>query len=115
MAEAYNVGLGPAAKREIKKLDPVAQRKVIAHLEELASDPRPTGVEKISQNPKFWRTRTSDYRVIYHIDEKSKDILILVVRHRKDAYRNLGKLDARLVAATLRPLLINPPPPTSDT
>src|SRR5262245_47639149 len=101
----YLVRVGSAAAREIKKLDRSAQKKLITALESLATEPRPKGVEKLSHDPRFWRIRNGQYRAIYNIDDDAKTIYVLVVRHRKDAYRNLDSLDQRLVAATLAPLL----------
>jgi mRNA interferase RelE/StbE len=101
----YRVRVGTAATKEIKKLDRSAQGKLIMALELLATDPRPKGVEKLSHDPRFWRIRNGHYRAIYFVDDDAQTIYVLVVRHRKDAYRNLGMLDRRLVAATLAPLL----------
>lgn len=100
----YRVRVGSAATKEIKKLDRSTQGKLITALEMLANDPRPNGVEKLSHDPRFWRIRNGHYRVIYFVDDDAKEIYVLVVRHRKDAYRNLENLDKRLVAATLAPL-----------
>lgn len=97
----YVVAIAPAAEREIRKLGADAQNKVIECLEKLESDPRPNGVEKLSQDPRFWRVKAGKYRVIYAIEDDKKIIIVLIVRHRKDAYRNLEVLDSRLVAATL--------------
>lgn len=35
----------------------------------------------------YWRYRIGDYRVVYQVDEKSKNITILLIAHRKDVYR----------------------------
>jgi hypothetical protein len=43
-----------------------------------------------------------DYRIIYAIEEREESVVIALVRHRKDACRDLGKLDPGLVAETLR-------------
>ena len=97
----FKVSVGSAAVREIKKLDRKAQLRIIECLENLADDPRPKGVEKLQQNPRFWRVRTGEYRIVYNIDDASVIIYVVVVRHRKDAYRGLADLDSKLVAATL--------------
>lgn len=101
----YSVRVAPAAKREIKKLTTDAQIKIVKCLEKLGVNPRPPGVEKLSENPKFLRMRVGDYRVIYHIEDHTEVLVVVVVRHRKDAYRDLDKLDMRLVAARIAPLL----------
>jgi len=67
---SHQVRVGPAASREPKKLDRKSQKRIIETFAALADDPRPHGVEKISNYPKFWRIRVGDYRVIYHISSK---------------------------------------------
>jgi len=101
----YSVFVAPAFKREFKKLGQKVQRKIIKKLEGLAVDPRPAGVEKLSQDPRFWRVRVGDYRIIYAIDDKKSVVVACLVRHRRDAYRDIENLDARLVMETLKPLL----------
>ena len=34
-----------------------------------------------------FRYRVGDWRVVYHIDEKIKQVIILVIAHRRDVYR----------------------------
>jgi mRNA interferase RelE/StbE len=101
----YKVQIAPAATREIKKLDRATQRRIIKKLEDLEDDSRPSGVEKLSQDPRFWRVKVGDYRVIYAVEDNSKLVVVVIVRHRREAYRNLDQLDAKFVAATLGPML----------
>ncbi len=101
----YAVKIAPTAERQIKKLPRSEQSRVITCLESLTTNPRPAGVEKLSQQPGLWRVRVGDYRVIYAIEKASAVVIVLIVRHRKDAYRDLHKLDPAAVAKTLIPLL----------
>src|ERR1700720_842400 len=103
----YNVLVAPAFKREFKKLSTKIQKKILKRLDEMTVNPRPRGVEKLSQDPRFWRTRIGDYRMVYAIDDEQSVIVACLIRHRKDAYRDIEKLDARLVFETLKPLLVS--------
>jgi mRNA interferase RelE/StbE len=108
----------PAFKREFKKLDKKTQKRVITCLDGMVIDPRPPNVEKLSQDPRFWRVRIGSYRMIYAIDDDQNVVIACLVRHRRDAYRDIDKLDARLVAETLKPLLGGTgakPPPSPGT
>lgn len=105
MADTYDIRLAPAAARQLKKLTPQLREKVFKCLEGLSTNPRPNGVEKLSQDPRFWRVRAGDYRIVYWIDDESKVVITLIVRHRKDAYRDIDKLDPYVVAKTIGPLL----------
>ncbi|WP_442907469.1 type II toxin-antitoxin system RelE family toxin [Kaistia sp. MMO-174] len=93
------IRIAPAARREIRKLSRQAQKTVIEALELLASCPRPKGVEKITDRPDFLRVPAGrNHRIIYHI-RSNVLLIVLVVRDRKDAYKGLDSLDAKLAAA----------------
>lgn len=34
-----------------------------------------------------WRIRVGDYRVIYEIEDKTRTVRIMFIRHRREAYR----------------------------
>jgi mRNA interferase RelE/StbE len=93
--------VAPAAKRELRKLECGVQKLVIGVIETLSTDPRPQGVEKLQGHPKFYRIAAGkNHRIIYHI-LRNRLVVILLVRDRKDAYRNLGDLDGKLSAALI--------------
>jgi mRNA interferase RelE/StbE len=48
--------------------------------------PRPEGCTKLSGRD-AWRLRIGEYRVVYEIDDAGKRVVIVVVAHRRDAYR----------------------------
>jgi mRNA interferase RelE/StbE len=105
MAVTYDIQIAPAAVRQLKKLTPQLREKVVKCLEGLSINPRPHGVEKLSQDPRFWRVRVGDYRIVYWIDDEAKVLVTLIVRHRKDAYRDIDKLDPAIVAKAIGPVL----------
>lgn len=52
----------------------------------LAEDPRPRNCRKL-QGREGWRIRVGDYRVIYEIDDTTREVLVVTLVHRKDIYR----------------------------
>jgi mRNA interferase RelE/StbE len=64
----------------------------------LADDPRRSGLIKLAGHEELWRYRAGDYRVVYYIDDEGQMILILFVRHRREAYRDLDRLDPKRFA-----------------
>lgn len=86
----YRVDIAPAAARQLRKLDPVARRRVQAVIELLAQDPRPTGARKLVGGEGEWRARSGDYRVVYEIHDDRLLILVVAVGHRRDIYRRPG-------------------------
>jgi mRNA interferase RelE/StbE len=105
MGKTYEIRIAPAAIRQLRKLPSSVQSRVISCFESLSENPRPPGVEKLSQYPRFWRVRCGEYRIVYCIDDKTRIVVALIVRHRKDAYRDLDKLDPAVIAKSLTPLL----------
>ncbi|MFM7205482.1 MAG: type II toxin-antitoxin system RelE family toxin [Planctomycetaceae bacterium] len=62
------------------------QERVFAALEGLAESPRPEGCSKLTGRD-AWRVRVGDYRIIYEVHDDTQVVLVVVIRHRKDAYR----------------------------
>lgn len=52
----------------------------------LENEPRPLGTKKL-KGKNAYRIRIGDYRVIYTLSEKAKEIVIESVGHRRDIYR----------------------------
>ena len=93
-----HVHLAKPAAKEIRKLDKAEQKFVVERLDQLQKNPRPQGVEKLRGRPDIWRIRARHFRIIYSIP-KPGIVIVLVVRDRKDAYKGLEEIDAKLAHA----------------
>lgn len=83
----YRVEVAPAAVRQLRKLDPVARRRIRAAIELLAEQPRPSGAKKLVGGEGEWRVRTGDYGIVYEIHDDVLLVLVVTVGHRRDIYR----------------------------
>jgi len=83
----YAITFARSARKELENLDPALVNRIFPLIESLAQDPRPPKCKKLSGVQNLWRIRVGDYRVIYHIYDADKVIDIVVVRHRREAYR----------------------------
>jgi len=88
----------PKAERQIKKLTRDQQRIVFGTLADWKSGATSPSIEKIKSQPDFFRLRAGDFRMIYCLLTHAR-VLILLVKDRKDAYKNLGDLTPILRAA----------------
>ena len=79
--------MSPAAMREWRKLPQEIQTRVRRVLLALEDAPRPHGVTKLSGSADRWRIRVGDYRVIYRIDDVAREVNVLRIAHRRQAYR----------------------------
>ncbi|MCL4360465.1 type II toxin-antitoxin system RelE/ParE family toxin [Patescibacteria group bacterium] len=59
---------------------------LLRRIEHLGESPFPEGSKKLVGRD-GWRIRAGDYRVLYRVDTKRKEVTILSVAHRRDAYR----------------------------
>lgn len=80
------VFLSTKADRQLNKLPRSLHQLLLDRIENLAVSPLPSGVKKL-QGRVGWRQRVGDYRILYTLDSKKKEIAILSVAHRKEVYQ----------------------------
>jgi mRNA interferase RelE/StbE len=105
MGDTNIVEISTAAAAKLSKLPQSLQAKILDYIELLGEDPHPEGVEMLQQEPRLLRARVGEYRIVYTVDEESQVLIVLVLRHWGEAYRDLDKLDPSLVAKSLKPFL----------
>lgn len=82
----HRVEIAGAAIKVLARLPGDALARVSVVVDELAQHPRPPGCVKLRPNGPY-RIRVGDYRVLYDIDDTTRLVTVLRVRHRRDAYR----------------------------
>jgi len=83
----YQVQIHNRAKREIKKLPRDTLQSIMQTIQNLAAEPRPHGVVKLTHNDNLYRIRIANYRVIYQISDLECIVLVVGVGHRRDVYK----------------------------
>ncbi|MBT3556513.1 MAG: type II toxin-antitoxin system RelE/ParE family toxin [Rhodospirillales bacterium] len=100
---SYRVGLAPAAKTELKKLNKKAPKKVMRAIadaiDSLKENPRPHGTEKLSVVEGLYRIRKGNFRIIYQVRDEELLVLIVKVADRKEAYDRILKEAKRRIQA----------------
>jgi len=76
-----------STRKDLRKLPASTGQRIVEAVEDLAENPFPHGVEKLSGSQHAYRIRLGDYRVVYEVVIELKLIEIQRVRHRKDVYR----------------------------
>ena len=76
-----------STRKDLRKLPSSIANRVVGAVEDLAENPFPHGVEKLSGSEHAYRIRLGDYRIVYEVVAESKLVEIQRVRHRKDVYR----------------------------
>ncbi len=84
----YSLSIKPSAAKELQSIsDKVTLTRLIEKVKSLATQPRPSGSEKLAGRPNLYRVRQGNYRVIYSVDDEARVVDVVKVGRRKDAYR----------------------------
>jgi len=81
----YDVIVSNVAKKQLDKMDFIAVKRITSKLLQLENNPRPSGYIKL-KGKNGYRIRIGDYRVLYEINDKSKEVIIYKIAHRKESY-----------------------------
>lgn len=84
----YRIVIKKSALEELKAVQKKFRLKIIQKIDELALDPRPSGVRKLESTENNYRVRVGDYRIIYQIVDAILVIDVIKIANRKEAYRN---------------------------
>ncbi len=82
----YRVTIQRRARKALAQLPDEDYQRVERAIRGLATSPRPVGSKKLKERD-AWRLRVGVYRVIYEIEDDQLRILVVDVRHRREAYR----------------------------
>lgn len=85
----YQIKILSKARLQFKKLPKSVQNDLKNAISSLADNPRSSEVKKLSGNYNLYRIRVGNYRIIYEIKDEVLVIIILLVGHRKQIYRDL--------------------------
>jgi mRNA interferase RelE/StbE len=82
----YEIKLLPSGRRDLGDLPSAAFPRVKEALAALGRNPRPIGCIKLTAEEGY-RIRVGTYRILYRIEDKTKQVFIYRVKHRKEVYR----------------------------
>ena len=82
----YRIKIIPAAQKDLDYFPSKQFRQITTAITKLSLNPRPPGNLKLT-NEEGYRIRVGKYRILYRIDDHSKEIYIYRIKHRKDVYR----------------------------
>ena len=87
---AWRVEITRTAEKQFAKLDRQVQIAIIHYLREhleQSDDPRRQRKALRGEKKGLWRYRVGDYRIICHLRDDSKTVVVLTLAHRKEVYR----------------------------
>ena len=86
---SYSVKIKNSAQKEIRKLPSKELRdKIIEIIDDLYINPVPDEAKIIKGSNNIYRIRQGTYRIVYQIYKNELLVIVIRVRHRKDAYKD---------------------------
>ena len=84
----FKVILSPEAQAFYAHADPPLARKLARAFEQLEREPRRhNNIKRLSGGlAGRWRYRVSDWRIIYRIADREREVHVLVIAHRSEVY-----------------------------
>jgi len=91
--EKYRVSATPDADKGIAKLDKPERLRVLEFMDSMVQEPTKGAAPLRHFAGQAWKKRLVDIRVIFHLDVKRREVIVLAVRWRRsDTYDDLEKL-----------------------
>ena len=88
---SYRLVIKRSAAKEIESIDQKkTRRRIVEKIQELASDPRPHGCEKLSGKNPYYRIRQGQFRILYEIRDQELIVYVVRVADRRDVYQRLS-------------------------
>ena len=84
---SYQVLIERRALKELSKLPPEITRRTTLAIDGLAAQPRPPGAKKLRGSRDQWRIRVGEYRILYEINDRVREVRVFAVGHRREIYR----------------------------
>jgi mRNA interferase RelE/StbE len=84
--EKYRIVFRKSVAKDLRRIPNQDLRRILAVIDSLSEEPRPSGVEKLSGQERY-RVRQGSYRIIYEINDREVVVVVVKVGHRKDVYR----------------------------
>jgi mRNA interferase RelE/StbE len=83
----YQVVVPKPVQKQLDKLKGVDRDRSLKVILGLKTNPRPSGCVKLKRYDNEYRIRAGNYRIRYELDDRNGIVLLLHLKHRKDAYK----------------------------
>lgn len=81
----YEVRISASADKALAGLPGILRQRIIEKFVEISKDPRGTDSKKLDEET--YRVRVGDYRIVYHVSDKERKVVVTRIRHRREVYR----------------------------
>ena len=81
----YEVRIAASSDKELAKMPRILRERIIEKFDQIGKDPRGTDSKKLDETT--YRARVGDYRIVYHVNDAERRVVITRIRHRREVYR----------------------------
>ena len=82
----YSIIIRKSVYKDIRGIPKNDVLRILAAIESLSENPRPSGVKKLSGQERY-RLRQGNYRILYEIDDGKLVVTVVRAGDRKEVYR----------------------------
>lgn len=82
----WHIEITRDALKTLGKIDKPMRRRLQTAIDNLADNPRPTGVVALKSEPGYLRLRVGDYRVIYRVEDEHLVVVVVDLGHRREIH-----------------------------
>jgi mRNA interferase RelE/StbE len=86
---SYSVVFKPSVEKDFRALPASVIGRLVRKIEALRNNPYQNQSIKLVSTERLYRQRVGDYRIVYGVDDKAKQIIVHYVRHSREIYRGL--------------------------
>lgn len=87
MTPVYCVIIPNSVRKALEALEEPLRARLVRRLDALASNPRPRGAVKLTDQRNTFRLRTGDWRIVYEVRDAELVVLLVKIGHRREVYR----------------------------
>lgn len=88
----YKIKIGNKAKKNLLKIDKNPRIAIVEALETLPKQAEKLHIKKLQGYSDLYRVRVGDYRIVFKPMSDQTILLIALIAHRKDIYKQLVNL-----------------------
>jgi mRNA interferase RelE/StbE len=83
----YEIFLKASAEKELEHFSSKIHDRIVTKLLSLQENPRQRGAKKLQGRDNCYKVRVGNYRILYTIDDKKQEVMIVAIGHRREVYR----------------------------
>ena len=83
---SYKILFKRNVEKELRSISQPYLSKIMGKISALAHQPRPSGIQMLKGDNRYFRIRYDDYRIIYDIDDSNQQVTVIKIGHRREVY-----------------------------